>query len=326
MPPELEFDTKVLRYLVAIVDEKSLSRAAEKVYLSQPALSRHLRAMEDALGTPLFIRSHNSLELTNAGKVFINGARSILHIEQAALARLEQRRLQQTASLTLAVQPPWDWLLASRVSPAFAARFPQTSLSVCPCADAADALHRIREGTAGLAFFFCEDDGTAFPEGEALLREEVVFCAAADSPSLPGARGGGFAPGLFAGQEQMAFSGFFEQMQQRLFARDGGCPPPLCCSAGLPVLRQLLELGRGNVLLPASAVPPAAKDRCFPLAPPLHICGILAHSPGIPLRGAALEYAALARELLSACDAQALWGAPGSAGPFSSDRTFSRGV
>lgn len=49
-------DTKILEYVIAIAEEKSLSKAAERLYLSQPALSQRLKKLEDELGTPLFLR------------------------------------------------------------------------------------------------------------------------------------------------------------------------------------------------------------------------------------------------------------------------------
>ena len=45
-------DTKILEYVIAIAEEKSLSKAAERLYLSQPALSQRLKKLEDELGTP----------------------------------------------------------------------------------------------------------------------------------------------------------------------------------------------------------------------------------------------------------------------------------
>lgn len=48
-------DTKIIEYVIAIAEEKSLSKAAERLYLSQPALSQRLKKLEDELGTPLFV-------------------------------------------------------------------------------------------------------------------------------------------------------------------------------------------------------------------------------------------------------------------------------
>ena len=49
-------DTKIIEYVIAIAEEKSLSKAAERLYLSQPALPQRLNKLEDELGTPLFVR------------------------------------------------------------------------------------------------------------------------------------------------------------------------------------------------------------------------------------------------------------------------------
>lgn len=82
---DIHLDTRILEYIVAIADEKGLTQAAERFLLAQPALSRHVRNVEDMLGIPLFTREHNRLFPTNAGKVFINGARNILKLEEEML-------------------------------------------------------------------------------------------------------------------------------------------------------------------------------------------------------------------------------------------------
>lgn len=78
---DVNFDTKILEYLIAIIEEKSLTSAANKFFLAQPALSRHLKNIEESIGLNLFKREHNQLQPTNAGKVFVNHSRNILHIE-----------------------------------------------------------------------------------------------------------------------------------------------------------------------------------------------------------------------------------------------------
>lgn len=81
-------DIKVLEYIVEIAEQKSVSRAAEKFYLSQPALSRCLAKVEESVGAPLFYRNHNELALTEAGTVYLNCARAVLHTYRSMLAEL----------------------------------------------------------------------------------------------------------------------------------------------------------------------------------------------------------------------------------------------
>ena len=80
-------DTKIIEYVIAIAEEKSLSKAAERLYLSQPALSQRLKKLEDELGTPLFVRGKDGLSITDAGRIYVNGGHSILQIKREALKK-----------------------------------------------------------------------------------------------------------------------------------------------------------------------------------------------------------------------------------------------
>jgi len=74
-----------LRYFVAVAEELNFSRAAGRMYLSQPALSQQIRKLERELGVALFHRTKNHVALTEAGLVLLDGARRVLVlVEQTA--------------------------------------------------------------------------------------------------------------------------------------------------------------------------------------------------------------------------------------------------
>jgi len=67
-----------LRYFIAVGEEENVSRAALELHVSQPAVSRQMRDLEDELGFPLLTRSAKSVRLTEAGRAFLTEARAVL--------------------------------------------------------------------------------------------------------------------------------------------------------------------------------------------------------------------------------------------------------
>src|SRR5882757_8950318 len=73
-----------LRYFVAVAEMENISRAALRLRVSQPALSRQIRDLEDEIGVPLFERRGKSVSLTESGRVFSKDAREVfLHADGA---------------------------------------------------------------------------------------------------------------------------------------------------------------------------------------------------------------------------------------------------
>ena len=76
-----------IRYFVAVAEEKNVGRAARRLRIAQPPISRHIRSLEDELGATLFARTPRGMELLPAGEVFLDRARKILDaVDEAAAA------------------------------------------------------------------------------------------------------------------------------------------------------------------------------------------------------------------------------------------------
>jgi DNA-binding transcriptional LysR family regulator len=80
-----------IRYFVAVAEEGHVGRAAERLHMAQPPLSRQIRSLEDEIGVPLFTRTPRGMELLPAGREFLEHARTILGRVDEAVSAVRRR-------------------------------------------------------------------------------------------------------------------------------------------------------------------------------------------------------------------------------------------
>jgi DNA-binding transcriptional LysR family regulator len=182
-----------LRYFIAVADEGHVTRAAERLGMQQPPLSQLIKAIERELDVQLFRRRPRGVELTDAGRAFLENARAVLaQFDQTfettrRAARGEQGRLSVGYSLSAAFHPVFP-----RIIREFREAFPLVSVTV---ADGVpdDLIERMRNDQIDAVVM---RTSVAAPEGvviDPLLREAMVV-ALANGHSLAGGRFGGDAP------------------------------------------------------------------------------------------------------------------------------------
>jgi len=93
-------NTKLLECIITVSKERSQSRAAVKLNISQSALSQQIKKVENDIGTPLFYKERNELFLTDAGKIYINGAQGALNIYKHALRDIQKVRSRKNKEIT----------------------------------------------------------------------------------------------------------------------------------------------------------------------------------------------------------------------------------
>jgi DNA-binding transcriptional LysR family regulator len=119
-----------LRYFVVAAEEQNVTRAAERLHLSQPPLSRQIRDLEDELGVELFRRTARSLALTEAGKAFLPEARAVLLRADQAMQAARAAANNCKGRLRVGYAPSLTARFLPQALQAFAAEFPSTHVSL----------------------------------------------------------------------------------------------------------------------------------------------------------------------------------------------------
>lgn len=94
-----------LRYFVAVAEELNITRAAERLHVSQPPLSRQIRDLEEELGVVLLERSPQRVVLTHKGAVFLKDARAVLKLADEAVQRVQSEPGGMKGDLRIGYSP-----------------------------------------------------------------------------------------------------------------------------------------------------------------------------------------------------------------------------
>lgn len=119
-----------LRYICAIAETGSFSRAAERCHVAQPSLSQQVLKLEEDLGTKLFDRLGRSVHLTEAGRAFLPHARSILHHMEAARLSVTTQSADVRGSVAVGVIPTVAPYLMPGYTASFAKEYPEAKLRI----------------------------------------------------------------------------------------------------------------------------------------------------------------------------------------------------
>ena len=80
-------DLRDMRHFLAVAEEGHMGRAAARLHLSQPPLTRHIQALEEKIGVPLFVRTPKGMQLTDAGRTLLEETPNLLALAQQAVER-----------------------------------------------------------------------------------------------------------------------------------------------------------------------------------------------------------------------------------------------
>lgn len=126
----LPFTLQQLRILKAVATEKSFTRAAEVLFLSQPYLSKQIKILEEKLEVSLFYRSSKTISLTENGEIFLQYAERILALCEESCRALIDLKNGERGNLTVGASQTIGTYLMPRLLALFAQNYPQINLKV----------------------------------------------------------------------------------------------------------------------------------------------------------------------------------------------------
>ena len=126
----LPFTLQQLRILKAIASEKSFTRAADILFVSQPSLSKQIKTLENRLNISLINRENNTVSLTEAGKLFLDYAERILALCEESCRALNELKTGDRGNLTVGASQTIGTYLMPRVLALFAQNYPQINIKV----------------------------------------------------------------------------------------------------------------------------------------------------------------------------------------------------
>lgn len=119
-----------LRYAITVAEEGSLSKAAERLYITQPTLSQALRKIEQQVGKPLFERRPYGMQLTEDGRAFMGRARQVLQLMEKLDSELQKFTDVRLKTLNIGAPITWGGFLVSRIFRQFYAAYPTINLNI----------------------------------------------------------------------------------------------------------------------------------------------------------------------------------------------------
>jgi DNA-binding transcriptional LysR family regulator len=173
-------DFRHLRAFIAVAEEASVTRAAERLHISQPPLSRHIRQLEDELGVTLFVRHRQGVTITDAGRQLLEKARQLDAAATDFVETAGQSRRGDAKRVRIGIG--WGlWEVVNRIRLVCARRFPDLMIEASDAFCGDEFNQQLR--TRSLDFVFARPafDSTCL-EVAPLFQERLVAVISADSP------------------------------------------------------------------------------------------------------------------------------------------------
>jgi len=269
-------DVRQLRYFIAVAEEGHIGRAAQRFSMSEPPFTRHIQALEDQLGVPLFIRDRRGMALTPAGASLLQDARRILGLLGQATERTQRSGRGETGRLDVGLYGSGVFGVMPQLLARFRRTHPDVDLAL-HYGQMPEQVQALRQGRVLIAFERLLPVDAPDLEVELVAREPLMLALSHQHPLAARQR---IPVKLLEGQKIILGSSPVAAAQVVELCRGHGFEPLFAPAMGDLVMASLMaSLDTGIAVVPRSmshvgfpgityrplqATPPAAMEmHCF---------------------------------------------------------------
>ncbi|MDR1732513.1 MAG: LysR family transcriptional regulator [Synergistaceae bacterium] len=301
----MDLDYRILRYIMTVAEEGNISKAAQKLYLSQPSLSHSILKEERKLGVTLFDRTRQPLRLTYAGERYVMAARQILGIREKMEREMEDIARFRRGRLLIGVTKTHSAYLLPRVLPRFKTLYPDVELVLVE--EITSSLEsKLVTGKADVAILVSPAQNEHLAS-EYLCDEKILLCLPLDHPLAETFKREGVNLSLLKEETLILYKKgmILRKFSDVILAEAGGPPHVMLESQTAETIFNFVSAGLGWAFLPSSIVlyPSSAQIAYFTLGnPPMSFSCFFAWKRQVYLSQAARDFMKITKEILQKTD------------------------
>lgn len=174
-------DTKQIEYILKIAEENNITKAADKLFITQSALNQQLLKLESELGTPLFHRSRSNWRPTEAGEIYIQNAREILRLKKNTYNQISDIANSRRGQLSIGFTPGRGINMFTSIYPVFHQKYPDVMVE--PVEKNVHELQQmLSDSSLDIAFLTLRQEDYTNDEYITLVTEEILLAIPAGHP------------------------------------------------------------------------------------------------------------------------------------------------
>ena len=247
-------NTKVLKTFLTICRVGSITKAAQLLYISQPALSHFISKAEEELGAKIFNRGTTPLTLTQAGEKYVKTARMILGLQESLKQEIENLKDCRSGEITLGLSDMRATVLLPFVLPEFRRLYPNVAIRTVE-SSSKEVENNVRNGVVEIGIIPLYDYGQDL-SASVLYDEELLLVSASEVPSHHGATRNWVSLGDMTGKDFILLHrpNRIRRAVDAMFIEHGVKPKSIFESCNNMTVYMMAASGLGLAIVPDSVV------------------------------------------------------------------------